>query len=252
MRPTPVHKSEAFTVIELTLVILVVLVLMFMLRALLTHVEVRPPRIQCLNNLKQIGTAYLIWANDHHNHFPPSEPLANGGWREFLANADQGFICWTNYVIMSNELGQASKLLVCPSDERKPVVALSNFVSDNNLSYFVGVSADQSRPMSLLAGDRNLGAGTEPDLAYGFSPANGQGNDIAIQTNSKAGPVCWSSKMHSQVNLGGAGNIMLADDSAQEVSSLEFRSNWQPVAGQTTNWPAGHVPSAPSIRVLFP
>jgi hypothetical protein len=175
-----------------------------------------------------------------------------GGWRELLTNADQGYLCWTNYAIMMNEMGQSTKLLVCPTDERSSANTFSNFVSNTNLSYFVGVSASPDQPQYLLSGDRNLGGGTKPDSDYGYSPKNGNGNDIAIQINSNAGPVCWSLKIHSQGNSAGAGNILLGDGSAQQVSSSSLRRNWQFNGGLTTNWPAGHVPSSPSFRVLFP
>ena len=76
-----------------------------------------------------------------------------------------------------------------PNDER-----IEYFQNNSNLSYFVGVSANTKSPQSLLAGDRNLGGGTEADSDYGYSPANGGGNDIALPI---ADPVAWSMKMHS-------------------------------------------------------
>jgi hypothetical protein len=210
-------------------------------------------RIACINNLKQIGTAYQLWANDHKGHFPASESVANGGWREFLNSADQGFLSWTNYAIMANYgLGNDGKILVCPADNRKPADTFSKLVSNINLSYFVGVSANPDQPQWFLAGDRNLSGGTNSGEDYGFSPESGQGNDVAIQTNSKAGPVCWSLKIHSGGNLAGVGNILLADGSVQQSTSGWVRANCQPNGGLTTNWPAGHIPSSPSFRVLFP
>ena len=236
---------------ELVLVIFVVFVLLWML--VVSHpVHSKAARIGCVNNLKIIGMAYRIWSNDNGDHFPASQSVILGGWRDFLTNADQGFLCWTNYAIMQNELGQSPKVVVCPSDEREPAATFSNTVSNTHLSYFVGVSADDSQPQSLLGGDRNLGAGTKPHKDYGFSPKSGQGNDVAIQTNSKAAPVCWSLKIHSDGDSTGTGNILLGDGSTQQVTSRNFRANWQPIAGLTTNWPAGHVPSSPSMRVLFP
>jgi competence protein ComGC len=252
MRPTPIHKSEAFTLIELISVIVVVFLLLWMLVLPTHHVQAKAPRIHCVSNLKQIGTTHQLWANDHNGHPPALESVTNGGWRELLTNAGQGFISWTNYAIMADEFGNDPKILVCPSDERKPANAFSNFVSNTNLSYFVGVSADGNQPESLLAGDRNLEGGLKPGDAYGFSPESDRGNDVAIQTNSKAGPVCWSLKIHSAGNSAGAGNILLADGSAQQVTSGSFRAYWQTNGGLTTNWPAGHVPSSPSFRVLFP
>jgi competence protein ComGC len=252
MRPTPVHKSEAFTRTEMIVLIAVVFILLSLMRpALILDHPQKADRIHCMNNLRLIGTAYRIWGNDSGDRYPASQSVAKGGWSEFLTNAGQGSLCWTNYAIMAIEFGQAPKLLVCPSDERKPADNFTN-IANANLSYFVGVSASDDYPESLLGGDRNLGSGTKPELDYGFSPESGKGNDVAIQTNSKTGPVCWSLKMHSLGQPAGAGNILLGDGSVQQVSTLSFCTNWQPLAGQTTNWPAGHVPSSPSIRVLFP
>jgi prepilin-type N-terminal cleavage/methylation domain-containing protein len=253
MRPTPNHKSQAFTLVEL-IVVIAVLVIGFVLFSMFFRGPSRVrhgPRITCVSNLHQIGVAYVYWAGDHNGRYPASESVSNGGWRECLTNADQGFLCWTNYAIMAREMGQSPKALVCPSDERKFANAFTNF-ANTNLSYFVGVSADQSQPQSLLAGDRNLSAGTKAGNNYGYSSKDGQGNDVAVQTNSQTSPVCWSLTMHSLGKSAGAGNILLGDGSAQEVDSGNFRTNWQPFGGLTTNWPAGHVPPSPSFRVLFP
>jgi type II secretory pathway pseudopilin PulG len=256
MRPTPMHMSEAFTLLELMVVIVVVFVLLAMLASILVPISnprQSAPRIHCINNLKEIGTAYRLWANDHRDRFPAMQSVDNGGWRELLTNADQGFMCWTNYAIMANYgLGNDGKTLVCPADNRKPVNSLSNLVSNTNLSYFVGASANPDQPQWFLAGDRNLCGRIKPDRNYGYSPESGNGNDVAIQTNSSAGPVCWSLKIHSRGNSAGAGNILLADGSGQQVTSGSLRSYWQTNGGLTTNWPAGHVPSSPSFRVLFP
>jgi hypothetical protein len=153
---------------------------------------------------------------------------------------------------MANEL-VTPKLLLCVADDRQAAVNFSNGFDNTHVSYFVGVSAHTNAPNSILAGDRNLGGGIEPDRDYGFSPKSGKGNDVAIRTNSLTGPVSWSLKMHSFGNPSGAGTILLSDGSSQFVtSSRSFRQNWQPRAGETTNWPAGHAPASPSIRLVFP
>jgi len=255
MRPTPIHKPEAFTRIDLiTLIAVIIVGLALLSMHFLPRHRVRylSTRIPCINNLKQIGTAYRIWGNDHNDRFPHLQSAAEGGWRELLTNADQGSRCWTNYALMSNELGQSPRVLVCPSDERKPSGAFSNLVSNTNLSYFAGVSASDTEPQSLLGGDRNLGPGNQPGPDYGFSPKSDMGNDVAIPTRWKIDPTCWSLKMHSLGSSDGAGNILLGDGSAQQCSSAGFRMNWLRNADPTTNWPVGHIPSVPSIRVLFP
>ncbi len=132
MRPTPIHKSEAFTLNELIVVIVIIAVVFVMLAKILPWMAISHgpypgvERTSCVNNLKQIGTSYHLWANDHNGHFPASESVTNEGWRELLTNASQGFLCWTNYAIMKYELGQSPKLVMCPSDERKPADVFTN------------------------------------------------------------------------------------------------------------------------------
>jgi hypothetical protein len=213
MRPTPIRQSEAFTRTELLVVIVVVFVVVAMIYPAIPRKRRAATRISCINNLYRIGGAYRVWAN---------------------------------------EMGQSTKMVVCPADERNPADTLGKHFSNTNLSYFVDVSANNNQPQSLLGGDRNLGPGNEPAPDYGFSPESGKGNDVAIPTNSQTSSVCWSLKMHSKGKFDGAGNIALEDGSCHEVNTLSFRTNWLSHADPTTNWPAGHVPSSPSIRVLFP
>jgi hypothetical protein len=252
MRLARIQRAEAFTRIELMVVIVVTFGVVLLSLAILTKPRVccKAKRISCINNLKQIGTAYRIWSNDNGDRFPAMQSVAKGGWNDFLTKPNEGFMCWENYALMSNEMGQSTKVLVCPSDEREAAISFTNF-ANTNLSYFVGVGSDDTYPQSLLGGDRNLGPGTIPDRQYGYSPENGQGNDVAIQTNSQAGPVCWSLKMHSEGNAAGAGNILLGDGRSQQVNA-HYLGSWRRNFNPTTNWPAGHVPSSPSILVLFP
>jgi competence protein ComGC len=250
MKRRAMRDVSAMTFIEMLVVIVMVVVMATLLLPLLARAKARSPRIACVDNLKKIGTAYRVWEEDHGDLRPSQQPVSKGGWGDFLINADQGVICWTNYAIMANELGQNPKLLVCPADKRIAAVDFAtNFKDNTHLSYFVGASANGFFPQSIQGGDRNLGNGPVAARDYGFSPKHGKGNDVAI---SVSGPVSWSLKMHSSEYAAGAGNILLGDSSAQQVTSLNFNQNWLRNADPTTNWPAGHVPSSPSIRVIFP
>lgn len=243
---------SAFTLVEVIIMILVIAVLAILyLATAASRRSHGAPRIACLNNQMEIGTAYRLWAGDNDNFWPAQQTVAKGGWADLLTNANEGSNVWINYVIMSNELGQAPKLLICPGDERKPAASFSNKFDNTHISYFVGVSANDTQPQSILGGDRNLGPGTVPTNDYGYSPKNGKGNDVAIPTNTLKGPVSWTLKMHSG-NSVGAGNILLGDGSGQQVSTATFNQTWLPNANPTTNWPVGHVPATPSIRLVFP
>jgi len=236
------RKTEAFTRLELVVVILVFALLVIFVAPVFRPAKQRS-RMSCVNNLKQLGLAYRIWSNDNGDRFPAKSPVTNGGWRELLNGANTGIYCWTNYVIMANEMGQSPRILICPEDERKAALSISN-LANTNISYFVGVNASDTYPQAILGGDRNLGPGTTPDPEYGFSPADSRGNDVVIN-----GPVCWSLKMHSRGNPAGAGNILLGDGSAQQVSSKNLNQYWL-----TNSLNAAHnkAPNSGGMRLIFP
>jgi prepilin-type N-terminal cleavage/methylation domain-containing protein len=244
------QRRTAMTFIELMVVIAVIAVVALILFPGLSRPRHRiRSRISCLSNLKEIGMGYRLWAGDNGDLVPSQQSVSNGGWRDFLTNANQGPICWTNYAIMNIDLGQSRRIVVCPNDERTAAASFTSNFDNTHVSYFIGVSANDVYPQSILGGDRNLGPGTKPDPDYGYSPKSGKGNDVAIPIT---GPVCWSLKMHSAGNPAGVGNILLGDGSGQLVSSASFNQNWLRNAAPTTNWPAGHIPATPSIRLVFP
>ena len=90
--------------------------------------------VQCVNNLKQIGLAARIWANDNDNIFPP------------------------DFISMSNELA-TPKILFCPADAGGIRVGEWPQLNPSRISYrFLnpngnanGNESDEAKPLATCA-----------------------------------------------------------------------------------------------------
>lgn len=120
-----------------------------------------------------------------------------------MESTTNGAVFFT-FVVMSNELN-TPKILICPADVRRPAANFGPGLANSNISYFVGVNADETQPQMLLSGDRNLTNGT--------LPAN---RLLLLTTNSAPG---WDHRLHKF-----RGNIALSDGSVQSSSTPQLRT----------------------------
>jgi len=194
-------------------VVTVVLFLGVFLPVLIKPKNRRSERIICVSNLKQIGLAFRMWSNDHYDRFPVVVAAAetNGGTMDFNLTGD----VWRHFQVISNELN-TPKVLVCPKDNRKKVVDWGPFTNNAHLSYFVGLDADETKPQTILSGDRNLISAT-------IKPLKGVLN---VTTNDH---VEWTKAIHNQ-----AGNFALADGSAQQIAPYHLNKQFQAAFNSTT------------------
>jgi prepilin-type N-terminal cleavage/methylation domain-containing protein len=206
-RENGLRHRGAFTLIELLVVLAIIAILAALLLPALAKSKAKAQRTACLNNQKQIGLSFTLWAGDHNDKFPSTVDAAEGG-------SKSRYQTWQHFITMTNEL-VTPKILHCPSDREKQIandfsssaMGLRN-LTNAAISYAVGTGARPDRPAMHLAGDRNL-LGKELQ-GCGPSAIFGVITQLRVADDPR-----WNNTLHVNV-----GNMVLADGSAHQLTQI--------------------------------
>jgi|YelNatPaOPRAMG01_1025707.scaffolds.fasta_scaffold11585_2 prepilin-type N-terminal cleavage/methylation domain-containing protein len=212
MKTPSTTAQRGFTLIELLVVIAIIALLAALLLPALARAKAKARTAECLSQLKQVGVALRMWANDHDAQFPWTVEMDDGGSKGSPEWVDHFRAC-------SNEL-VTPKLLVCPTDTGKTIARDWEVIAGlENVSYFVGLTAKESEPQTLLTGDgRVIGGGGGVDLQW----------NLYVGSSVDA---TWEKEAH-----GGRGNVVLSDGSGHTLNTEALREHIISIlAGGATN-----------------
>ena len=191
--------ERAFTLFDLLAVSAIVALVVLV--SLATFVRPRAcckaVRIQCVNNLKQVALGSSIWAGDNNNLYPAQRIGMPGS----VSSADARQ-CFRYFQVMSNELG-SPKVVICPADMRNAATNFNTGFSNLNVSFFVGLDANERNENMFLSGDRNL--------------ANGRANPVRLVLSGTNQTLSWTKGIHES-----GGNIAMTDGNVWQLTPLRL------------------------------
>ncbi|HTR40866.1 MAG TPA: prepilin-type N-terminal cleavage/methylation domain-containing protein [Pseudomonadales bacterium] len=199
-----IHRCRAFTLIELLVVIAIIAILAAMLFPVFASAKARAKRTTCLNNLKQLGIAFNLYAGDNQDKLPTEPNTTFGGvatniWALFYKPLVM------RYAGLSGPPSPGDKVFDCPADEywyaKDVLMDGSFFLSSNGLytSYgYNGLGGTSDPPPTLP--DQT----TSPGLfGWKLSAVHDQAKTVLIADFSAARPFSWHE--HQMLPDGDAG-----------------------------------------------
>ncbi len=195
--------------IELLVVIAIIAILAGMLIPALGRAKKAAKATQCLNGLRQLGLATILYADDNEDRMPASSHMS--GQKSWVATLPP----YLNYQVNATNLGAATNILLCPVEKRGSGRLFSYAANDFllNMATFPGNVNPMARK-TQVAGPSDTVWMTESEetllnqdhFHFAGSPADGDGY----------APVAFASQVVVRRHAGSA-NYLFVDGHIQGI-----------------------------------
>jgi prepilin-type N-terminal cleavage/methylation domain-containing protein/prepilin-type processing-associated H-X9-DG protein len=123
------RKRRGFTLIELLVVIAIIAILAAILFPVFAQARDRARSAGCLSNLKQMGLAWMMYAQDYDERFPQAQPL--GVWGDCATMKDRGsFGGWIGNLLVPYT--KNTGIFTCPTQPKLSAVNGGNGCTPGN------------------------------------------------------------------------------------------------------------------------
>ncbi|MCW5558217.1 MAG: type II secretion system protein [Verrucomicrobiae bacterium] len=149
-----VHRKDAFTLLEVLVVMAIVALIAGLLLPALTSARSRADTTTCLNNKKQLQLAWLLYAADHADQMPPNGEIQPNAprtdlqywWAQGIMSYNEDHPDNTNTSLLVDpayarlgDYSRSPRLYKCPADHSSAVVHGKNRERVRNISMNVHV-----------------------------------------------------------------------------------------------------------------
>jgi len=264
------QRPRGFTLIELLVVIAVIAILAAILFPVFASAREKARQIVCESNLKQIGTAVLLYTEDYDEHLPPAsynDPAAAtpsstpSAWMYFVDSYIKSGIAQS----ASGNPGQAVSVYTCPDDSvtdvSSPPTPSHDYTANSNImpSWISPTGfTPATNPAVTIAAIHSPSQLVLIAEAAGGSRifSTGQDDVTVADSGSGDGDVFWQCQaiyLRGRVRHNGGANYLFTDGHvkwfhAPGTSFVSSGANWYnvtPVQAQTgVVWQQAQYPNA--------